>query len=1086
MNLICKSFQFPEVRVVEASAGSGKTFALAKRYVQLVLSPQSSHQGSAIRSILAITFMKKASFEMKQRILAFLKAIALKTMPQDQARDILDPVGLDADKASAYAFDVMEELIHHYNFFQVQTIDSFINALLSGCAFKIGLSSRFRIKHNPFDYLSYSLDRLIEHATHNPETAGLFADFLDQYLLLENKGNWFPKKDILGLLNALYHQRNCYGKEFASHPFNEKADGGIVDQMKHIVVLVGKLQEKLPQKTHATFRKALDKFLDRYKTVFDFDALSNFFQRENFPITGKSDVPGEVADLWEEIRMRITQLAETEAYVLFSPYIAVFEATLKEFQAKTEKEDVMFMEALNRNARKLFDEGGLTVEELYYRLATRFRHYMIDEFQDTSVIQLENLFMMLEEALSTGGSLFYVGDKKQAIYGFRGGEVALFDQLKSTFAHFNVNVERLKKNYRSYQAVVEFNNHIFHLDNLHRFVAERQRLDQEKKKSHSTFKFSPEDSDRLVRTFDQCGQEFLDEKKGGYVRVERIAGTKRQERDEIIKVKVVALVQELHQRFAWKDIAVLTRKNSEVQQVTSWLMESGVPVKSERTLNITENALVQDLVAFLTFLNSPIDNLAFARVILSEVFCRASGLKPEDMHAFIFELRKKKTQNNGMTLYREFRKTYPGQWDQYIAPFFRSIGFYPLYELFVSVVRDWKVLEHFDDQCGFVMKLLEVIKKREEDGCDVTSFLEYFEKLRNEDVFVNVAQLDSVEILTTHKSKGLEFKVVVLPFAAMEVQVGSRGGAPGEELGQRSFILNSTGEHMELLRIKTEYLAYSDQLYQIYRAQAVEALFSELNNIYVSFTRAEEEMYVFVPERSGQSFNLLNLLIPEDLVEIGKPVRVLQELKSYKPVATSDDEIVLLPSSSYRDWISYLSEEFAMERSDLMNRKNIQRGIELHAALANVGADASGESVEIKDLIERDHLKFLFDTDGEVFTEKEIVDKRGRTKRIDRLIVLKDEVIVVDYKTARMKGEGLRIEDENEGLGMREHSSGTEEGKGCVSSINNHSLSFQYHEQVRSYMDLVKEMYSERKVRGFLLYLDEMELEEVSVESDKN
>ena len=116
-----------------------------------------------------------------------------------------------------------------------------------------------------------------------------------------------------------------------------------------------------------------------------------------------------------------------------------------------------FLPELNRRARLLFDEGMVSVEELYYRLATRFHHYLLDEFQDTSYLQWQNLELMIEEALSTGGTLFYVGDKKQAIYGFRGGEVKLFDQVKGRFAQFNVQTENLSTNYRSEKAVVEFN-----------------------------------------------------------------------------------------------------------------------------------------------------------------------------------------------------------------------------------------------------------------------------------------------------------------------------------------------------------------------------------------------------------------------------------------------------------------------------------------------------------------------------------------------------------------------------------------------------------------------------------------------------
>ena len=143
--------QSPQVLCLEASAGSGKTYALAKRYVQLGL-----YLGLTttvpIQSILAITFTNKAAWEMKSRILDFLKRIALKKLKPFEVEDIIKPLGLDENQASSLAFGLMNDVIRQYHYFQVQTIDSFVNILLVGCSFKIGLSARFKIKRNSGEY----------------------------------------------------------------------------------------------------------------------------------------------------------------------------------------------------------------------------------------------------------------------------------------------------------------------------------------------------------------------------------------------------------------------------------------------------------------------------------------------------------------------------------------------------------------------------------------------------------------------------------------------------------------------------------------------------------------------------------------------------------------------------------------------------------------------------------------------------------------------------------------------------------------------------------------------------------------------
>jgi len=1039
------AFQFPEVRVVEASAGSGKTFALAKRYVQLVLAAHPSHNDLPIRTILAITFMKKASFEMKQRILAFLKGIALKTMTKDELGEILDPIGLDLNTASARAFQVMDGLIHQYNFFQVQTIDAFINALLSGCAFKIGLSSRFRIKHNPFDYLSYSLDRLIEHAAHDPKVRNLFADFLNQYLLLENKTNWFPKKDILGMLFTLYGLRNSYGLNFEPGGMDE---GKLTGMMGRVVDLITRFKDNLPEGIDGRAVRAgtLAGFLEKYKTAFRFDEVPGCFAKPEIPLKKGADCPADIRQLWREIRESLRAIAEYEAITLFDPYVAIFNTMIKEFDAKAVEDDILFMEELSRKARRLFDECGVTVEELYYRLATRFRHYMIDEFQDTNKLHWKNVEMMIEEALSTGGSLFYVGDKKQAIYGFRGGDARLFDRVREQFRHFNVREEYLTKNWRSCQAIVEFNNQIFSLENLRRFISEKEAMEENKKrgvKECERVELETEDYERFDAVFGHARQSFQSGKTGGYVRVRHVSGKTKEIRNDELKQQVKTLLRDLEKRYPWREIAVLMRTNKEVEEVTAWLMEEGIPVESDRTLDITANTLVQELVAFLRFLNSPIDDLAFARVILGEVFQSAAGLDSGDMHAFLFELRKAKDKEKRPALYREFRKRYPQVWDAHIAPFFRSAGLYPLYETLVSVLREWEVLEHFQDQCGFVMQLLEIIKRREEEGCDLIMFLEYFERIQNEDKFVNVADVNAVRLLTMHKAKGLEFPVVILPFASMKIKNFEGGGNSEEGLGQISYVLDSQDEFLRLMRIKMAYLGYSDLLYQIYRHQHVESLISELNNIYVALTRAKKEVYLFIPERVGQSENLIGLLIPEGVTEIGAPFE-------HPPGEAEKTPMVVLPVSEYRDWIGYLNEEFMAERDALLNREKIRRGKELHEVLALVGTtdnkllgvDSSEKIKFLEELFSKKKLGFLFDPNAGIFTEKEIVDAEGRTKRIDRLIVKEDEVSVVDYKSGR-------IADDH------------------------------YHQQVKGYMDAVGEMYPGRAVRGFLLYLESLELEEV-------
>lgn len=1033
------------VRVVEASAGSGKTFALAKRYVQILLDPKLSPEQIPIRNVLAITFTNKAAYAMKGRILEFLKKIAVGQFSDLEEREILRPIGLTKAEARPRAVLVMEALIHNYNFFQVQTIDSFINALLSGCAFKIGLSANFKIKRNFTDYLDYSLDHLIEQAAGDKASYEILNRFLHQYLFLENKTGWFPKKDMLGLLKALYNSSNTYGRDFKTY---QLPGDDLVVRKKKIMSAMRRLRESLPEGVHSTFLKSFDDFLAQYQDGFDFDRVSKYFSREEIPVKKGVEVSREIAQQWEYIHRQLKQLSEAEAYSLFNPYVEVFNRTTEDFRLKAAEEDILFLPELNRKARQLFDEGMVTVEELYYRLATRFHHYLLDEFQDTSRLQWQNLSLMIEEALSTGGTFFYVGDKKQAIYGFRGGEIKLFDEVKRELGRFGSETELLTTNYRSQKHIIEFNNYVFSAENLERFIRE---LDEAEKDEGA---LSPDDIEEIKNIFQAAQQKVVAGRDQGCVRIESVESKAKIERNEDIRSRTLALLQELKTRFAYNQIAILTRDNSEIEEVTAWLMAAGIFVESERTLNIKENKIVQELIAFLKFLDSPIDHLNFALFVTGELFCRATKLSPAEVHEFLFSLRQR--QEKEVVVYKAFQERFPEVWSDYLEEFFKNVGLFPLYELCSSILRRFQALENFPDDQGFLLRFLELITEKEEEYTDLSSFLEKFEALEDDELFVNVVNSDAIKVLTIHKAKGLEFPVVILPFLGIKVH-----GATGGGLGQQSYILDLDENHMKLLRIKAKYVDFSEKLKEIQRREKVRSFISELNNIYVALTRAEKEMYAFIPSKVGGSRNMARQLIPETHFCVGTASSYPQK------VVVKNEGQVGLPVAGDHDWIQFLREEFSgTER--VFDPVQARRGEALHAILAELGnlagkdpQTALGLAIDrvksdflspvdwkecedrIRQILALETLRSIFNvTDGEIFVEKDIVDSLGRTKRIDRLIVRSSEIVIVDFKTSR-------------------------EGR-------THHL-----QQLADYQAIVKDTHPGIKIKGLLIYLDDLQVEEV-------
>ncbi len=1032
-----KLFQFPQVYAVEASAGSGKTYCLARRYLQLLINPCLKPEEIPLDTILAITFTNKAALEMKERILDLLKKIALnKFSDRKEEEELLSSLGVDETYARQKAFKIMDHILKNYNFFQVQTIDSFINAILSGCAFKLDLSANFTTEREYREYLVLSLDKLIERAHEDKEVLAIFHNFLKQYIYLENAPGWFPKQHILSIITALYSKSAKFSGNFLVSSINYK---DILKLKEEILALMHKLQDELLEGTHKTFVKALASFLGENKEYFDLDDVSNFFRKEDYPLNKGCRISARTEKIWFRIRDRLKDLSEAESLFAYNYYIDIFNAALSDLKALASRDDMLFLEALNKEAAVLFQEKNLNLPELYWRLASRFGHFLLDEFQDTSALQWENLKPMVKEALSSSGSLFFVGDKKQAIYRFRGGETGLIDSIKEEFGKIHVIAESLTRNFRSQRQIVEFNNLIFSRANLERFL---NALSASKKDDSL---LGEADKEAILDVFGAARQEFLESKPGGFVLLERLGSNNIRNKEAQVRERLIPLVKELTDRFNPEDIAILVRKNDEAQTVTSWLLEELIPVESEATLDIRQNPYIKELVSLLRFLNSPIDNLSFASFILGDIFSRASRLEQTRLRDFIFDLNRG-GQARGY-LYREFRQAFPEVWDELLEEFFKNVGFVPLYELVVSILGKLNILQEFPEYQAFFMGFIELIRRQEEKSPCISGFLEFFSTARPEELYVNSSSNRAIKVLTIHKAKGLEFPVAIVPFLEINIRVDDE-------------IVVENEQGLALLYNKKSYADFSPRLRKIRSREYLKALIDELNAIYVALTRAAQELYVFVPEKGERGANIACGLFTQTHMESGdKTMRG----KDISGVSMPID----IPVSEYKDWIHLLRDEF-VEKGVLRWRDKVQRGEILHYILSFIGNlhgqdkkmiieqaleycrarfplvdDLSEFKNTVQELLSKEELRVFFEVAaGNVFTEKEIVNRFGDTLRIDRLVITGTGAIIIDYKSEKEESGG-------------------------------------YQEQVREYMGIIQEIYPQLEVKGMLLYLDDLSAEEI-------
>ncbi|MDD4182752.1 MAG: UvrD-helicase domain-containing protein, partial [Candidatus Omnitrophica bacterium] len=992
----------------------------------------------------AITFTNKATIEMKERILELLKKISLKKFSSsDEEKDILSSLGYTGKDLSGKCQLIMDELIKHYNFFQVQTIDSFINAILSGCALNIDRSANFQIKNDYSQYLAYCFDLALDAASTDKEMYDLLEDFLQHYLFVENRNGWFPKEDILKLIESLFQLSNKYAGYFSPYKGETK---DLIKKRKYIYELMEELSLNFPQGLNANASRSINNFLEQNSGIFDIADLPVCLSADTPPINKDKDCEADFSKKWKKISKELTELIELDSTSAYNPYIRLFNKFLYFFHLVSRKEDILFLEELNHKAHLLFSEE-LGLPELYYRLATRFTHYLIDEFQDTSELQWRNLTAMVEDALSAGGSLFYVGDKKQAIYRFRGGEAGLFDLVKNDFSRrFTVTSKHLVNNWRSQKMIVEFNNEIFSKDNLRRAIS-NSAMGQELA--------TEENIDEILEVFKDSSQSYQAANQEGFVHIERIEGKTKQQNYDAVRLKLLTLMKELRQRFSYEDIAVLARGNDEVELLSTWLLKEKIPVESEKTLSIGEHHLIKEIISLLRFLNSPIDDLSFCSFALGELFSAATGIKTEEVTDFIFKLRKEDKAGNNLSLYLKFRNCYPEIWQNYFEELFKNVGFISPYELVTAIYGRFEVFRNFPNHQAFFMKLLELMKSKEADYVGLGQFLSYLETASIDDLYVDATHSDSVKVLTIHKSKGLEFSVVILPFLRIDIspETGGRGTS--------SYLTQIEGSNLGLVRITKIHRQYSKTLKTIYGQSYKKACIDELNNIYVALTRPKYELYIFIPERSSNAANKALYLIPKEIKERGRKVQYNIRKKD------KQQAIMPMPASNYKDWISSLENEFKGLASALLKEKMLEGNI-MHALLSRVNncenrnfdeiikeaasfvkeafpevSDFSKYLQKLSAILTKKELKeFFYIEGGTIFCEKEVANNFGDLKRIDRLIMKEKDIYVIDYKSSKEKEE-------------------------------------QYLEQITEYIAILKDIYPAHTIKGFLLYLDTMDVKKI-------
>ncbi|WP_299105062.1 UvrD-helicase domain-containing protein [uncultured Tenacibaculum sp.] len=998
-------------QVYNASAGSGKTFTLVKEYLKILLESEDMYR---FQKILAITFTNKAAGEMKERVLHNLQVFS-EGETNDLLEVILEETSVDRIIVQERSKKITNAILQNYAAFSITTIDSFTHKIIKNFAYDLGLSLNFEVEMDAVSLLNEAVDVLISKIGTDKELTKLLIKF--SLSKTDDDKSW----DISRELNEF--SKILLNEDDVKH-FRKLSDKGIEDftslqekLSKHQKNIVSRLQEIGEEGLQAIANMSLA-HNDFYRSMlpnhfvalqkkpesakfFDESKLRERIEENTFYAKSKSeDVKTAIEGILPELLRLYTESEQLYQQFLLNKLalksiipLAVLNNINAELTHIKEENNLR----LNAEFNQLISDNikDQPAPFIYERIGQRFMHYFIDEMQDTSVLQWKNLIPLIDNALAQENSnLLLVGDGKQAIYRWRGGKAEQFINLGSESENsenpFQTDKEvlELQRNFRSYSEVVNFNNQFF----------------------QHTSKFLQ--NEYYKELFVEGNKQLENAKKGGCVTLNFLEKEEDKEAEKIKYPKqVLATINKLKESFSLNEICVLTRKRKDGVEIANYLAENGISIVSSETLLLQNSAKVNFIVNLLRVIQYQNDKETLLEILY---YLYDSINVQEDKHAFI---------SNNISLNNE---------ELFIALERYGVSFnlatfhqFPFYEKIEEVIRSFQLVESSD---AYVQFFLDVVLEQQRKGTSIPDFLEFWEEKKHLLSIVAPESKSAVQIMTIHKSKGLEFPVVIFPYD-LDVYRQVNPKVWLNDLPKETF-----HNFDELLVPFAKELNYiSDTGASIYQHQREELELDNFNLLYVALTRAVEQLHIITEKKlsskgventnfySGVFINYLKGIgeWTDDVLEysFGEVNRksIQEEIKS---------NTILQESFISTSWKSHHIQMLA-SASKLWNTEQgeaIEYGNLIHEMMAKVkffedvpnvvslyykqGVLTSLEKDTInKVLVEianHPQLKEYYTINNRIINEREIVDVDGQIVIPDRLVFRpNNKVVIIDYKTGK-------------------------------------------------------------------------------------
>ncbi|MCL1849992.1 MAG: UvrD-helicase domain-containing protein [Bacteroidetes bacterium] len=911
----------------KASAGSGKTSRLVVEYLSLCLP-----QPEKFKHVLAVTFTNNATAEMKSRIVDTLSQFAFETeiTPDSSVFHTYNqiiakiaphlPENEQFDYIKKQSKILLEKILYEYDRFSISTIDSFFQRILRAFALEFGLNTQFNLEIETDDFFQETITVLLNRISkNNTEITDRVLDLVKNLML--DKGKWKIEKELLRLLDM---------------------------SMEEEVYLPLKRLKESENKNFEQAKKKMNQEVARLKAL-----KKNFTTKEEKKSEAYIQLNEELKEV-EFFKKNLFQLA-----LLFDLKMIMDEIKVQDNRFYLSETNALVNEKISKEEDVPF---------IYEKIGNQYSYFFIDEFQDTSKLQWENMIPLIKNALSGNnrfneqGKVFLFGDVKQAIYRFRNGDADILQKLSKIEGYRDAvlpyatqdkdyRVELLDTNYRSTKNVVTFNNEFFN------YLTDTGAPFQDAKDFYEDVK-----------------QKTKPNAKEGVVTI------RFQEEDDPVPFKEFVLepvletvCDALQRGYDYKDIAVLVSGNDLAGNTGSFLIANDIPIISVQSLQLSESPEVNVIIATLKYLVSEEDKLAKLSII--HYLTQKNNLLLEDKIKYL----------HSEQLMQQFLS------DHNIDINKKQLVALPLFTLLNEIYRIYS----FAIDNPFLTRLLDEAENFITKNCGTVSlFLEWWEEKGSKMALSTPSGINAVTVSTIHKSKGLEYPVVILPFSRYD------------SFSTKPNILIQDNEHVTGLEY--DWVTLTDKtpvrFYYKYEEERKKTLIDKLNRLYVAHTRAGNELHIITEKENKGNYSKF-------LKEYGERFAVSGEQKTEgrKQKAEKEEETTLghhiitsphhhiitssrrSPQAEYGLFIhNFLSSLTSFPQNDK----------EIELAVQNVEETYRAHLVTIFNKILNDKLLApYFAPNIKVLNETSILFPDGNLLRPDRVVFLGDKVVIIDYKT---------------------------------------------------------------------------------------